>query len=349
MAVFPGQSNAYVPELTDKLVVDFSRNIKKFPLNQYVQIVPTDKQTGYYLEITREEAGRLTNSDLRNFLWPDGHDSPAHHNEMESFNFKPYRTKRYNFGFRAGYLATQQAQWNLRAHNAGIKAEQAMRGRTQMVITKAVTSGSYDASHVSAVAGGSIPGTSGKWDESTTARKDIKRSLDYAVEKIITDTLNGVDQEDLILVVSMGCARKISLAQEIVDMLKHSPHALAEVRGELPNRNVMFGLPSKLYGLTVVVENTVKTTTRKGASTVTKSPILADTTPFICSRVGGLASERADGSPSFSTHSLFMKEEMTVEEFDDPENRRVKNRVVEDYEAQVTAPVAGFLFTGAVN
>ncbi len=349
-AVYPGGSNTYVPELTDKLVVDFSRNINDFPVNKYSQIVPVERNQGYYLKITREEAGRLINSDIRNFLWADGMDRPRHNNEMESFDFVAYLTKRYDFGFNAGYLTTQQAQWNLRAHNAGIKAEQAMRARTQQVITAATTTGTYASSHVSAVNGGSIPNTSGQWDQSTTARKDIKRCLDYAADLIISDTLNGVKQEDLILVMSRGAARKLSLSQEIVDYLKGAAgDALKELYGTLPDSGPFFGLPKKLYGYEIVIEDTQKVTSRKGASSLSSSAILSDNTPFMCSRVGGLVSERTDFGASFSTHTLFMKEEMSVEEFDDPKHRRVENHVVEDYAAVVTAPVSGFLFQSAFS
>ena len=141
-----------------------------------------------------------------------------------------------------------------------------------------------------------------------------------------------------------------SLSQEIVDYLKGAAgDALRELYGTLPDSGPFFGLPRKLYGYTIVVEDTQKVTTRKGASAAANTPILSDNTPFMCSRVGGLVSERTDFGASFSTHVLFMKEEMTVEEFDDPKHRRVENHVVEDYASQVVAPVSGFLFTSAFS
>lgn len=345
-ATFPSGSNTYVPEVTNKLVVDYSRNKDKFPLNQYVQICPVTKQVGYYLEMTREEAGRILNTDLKNFAWPDGADPPTHNDDTEGFEFKPYKTKRYSYGFNIGSLAVEQAAFNVVAHNAGVKAEQAMRARTQMVVGAATTSGNYDATHVSAVA--SITGVTGKWDVSTTARKDIKRSLDYAANKIIEDSLNGVASEDLILVISLYTARLMSISQEIVDMIKGSPEAYAEIRGELPNRNIHFGLPNRLYGYKVVVEDSVKVTSKKGA-TKAVSGILANTTAFMCSRVGGLVSTQAAEAPSFTTHVLFMKEEMSVESKSESWERRERHRVVEDFQAAVVGKIAGFLFTSVVS
>lgn len=347
MPTFPSGSNTYVPELTGKLVVDFSRNITDFPLNNYVQIVPVTKQVGYYTKMTREEAGRILNANGANFAWPAGADRPKHNNETESFSFEPYGTKRYDYGFNLDRLAVEQASFDIKSHNAGQKAEQAMRFRTNKVVTAATTSGNYDSNNVSAVA--SIPGVSGEWEESTTARKDIKRSLDYAFEQILKSTLNGVKPDDVRVVISPYAARLISISQEIVDHLKGSPHALAELQGELPNRNALYGLPKKLYGYEIVVEDTYKVTTKKGAASATVTGVLANGTAFMCARPGSLVSERASEAPSFATHVLFMKEEMTVESRDDDWNRRHEHHIVEDFDVRVAAPAAGFLFTTVVN
>jgi hypothetical protein len=116
----------------------------------------------------------------------------------------------------------------------------------------------------------------------------------------------------------------------------------------LPNSNTAYGLPAKLYGYNIVVERTAKVTTKKGATTA-RSYVLGDTTAFMCSRPGGLVSERASESPSFSTLTFFMKEEMTVEQFEEKKHRKIEYHITEDYDVQVTAPAAGFLFTSCVN
>lgn len=350
MPTAPFQSNTYVPEVTDKLVVSFSRNPSKFPLNQYVQIVPVDLQVGLYLRMDREEAGRLKTTDGKEFDWPDSADRPTHHGETEDFQFLAYKTQRKDFGVPLGDLSVEQAKWDVVGSQAGPKAEQAMRLRTQRVVTQAVTTGNYDATHVSAISGGSIPGTAGNWAASTTARKDIKRSINHATEIIMKDSLNGVEPENLVLVIGPGLASAISVSQEIVDHIKGSTDAYLEVQGKLPNRNILFGLPNRLYGIELIIENTYKVTSKKGASSVARSAILPDATPFMASRVGGLVDERMSSAPSFSTLVLFMKEEMTVEQFREAQNkhRRLECHVTEDYAAILAAPVAGFLFTGAM-
>lgn len=344
MAVFPGPTNAYIPshDATNKLVIDFARNPNKFPVNKYTQVIPVKQMTGYYLEMTVEEAGRVLHSDLRNFLWPDGMPAPEGLNGLESFVYKPFRTQRYAFPVLFGNLTTEQASWDVLAQHASIKARQAMTARTQKAITALTTTSNYSASHVKTVS--SISGVSGPWDQSTTVRQDIKRSLEAACEQILDSTLAAIDLNDLILVISSGLAAKLAVTQEIVDYIKASPEALAMVKGEIPG--AMYGLPDKLYGVPLVVEATRKVTSKKGATRAV-SAILPDATPFIAARPGGITG--VEDAPNFSTCTCFALEEMTVETLTDTPNRRTAARVVENYAYNVVAPASGVLFQGAVS
>lgn len=346
VAQLPSGYNTFVPdhEASNRLTVNFSRNVKDFAVNQYCQIVPVKKSIGYYRKVTVEEAGRLINSDLADFAWADGQDAPEDFDGTESSEYLAFRTERYKFGATLGNKSIEQADYEIGDEHSAIKAQQAMTARTQKVITALTTTGNYASNHFSAVA--SISGNTGNWAASTTARQDIKRSLMHGCETILDDTLAGVDVNDLILVISTGCAKSLTLTQEIVDHIKGSPDALAQVRGELPGRNAFYGLPDKLYGIPLVIEKTRKVTTRKGASSTTRSSVLADATPFICARPGGLVGKF--GAPSFSTCTLFMYEEMTQENLKDTNNRLTRIRVVEDYAVAMVAPVSGFLFTSAV-
>ena len=346
-ATFPGGQNTFVPnhEASGKLVVDFSRNPKKFDLNKYVQVVPVKQTIGYYLLMTVEEAGRIINTNLSDFAWPDGNDAPTGTDGTESFVWQPFRTERFNYSAKLGDIAAGQADWDILNQHAAIKAQQAMTARSQKVLTALTTTGNYAASHTSAVA--SITGNTGTWAASTTARQDIKRSLNYAADLILRDTLAGVDVNDLQIVLSPTCASSVALSQEIVDHIKGSPEALAQIRGELPGQNAIFGLPNRLYGFNVVVEKTVKVTSKKGATRAT-SYVLGSTTPFMCARPGGLVG--VAGAPSFSTCTVFVYEqdELSVETLDDRINRRKLIRVIDNFHAVMTAPVSGFLFTSAV-
>ena len=344
-AVFPSAQNTFIPnhDATNNMVIDFARNIKKFAVNRYTQIIPVDKVAGYFLKVTIEEAGRILSTELDNFTWPDGNDSPTGEDGTESFEFDPYRCQRYAYAFRLGDLTISQADWNIVAQHASIKARQAMTGRTQLAITALTTAGNYDASHVLAVA--SISGNTGNWAQSTTARQDLKRSLNTAAELILDDTLAAVELDDLVVVINSALAAELAQTQEIVDYIKATPDSLAQIRGELPGENAMYGLPNKLYGFPIIVEKTRKVTTIKGASTTSRTQVLAKGTPFMAARPGGLIGV-AD-APNFSTAVIFEQEAMTVETVRDADNRRTKGRVVDTIVAQLVAPASGVLFTGA--
>jgi hypothetical protein len=344
-AVYPSANNTFIRshDATNKMVVDFARNLDSFAVNRYCQIVPVEKVAGYFLRMTIEEAGRIQNTDLREFVWWDSQPAPEGNDGRESFEFFPYETTRYAFPFLLGDLTIDQADWNVLAQHASIKARQAMTARTQLAITALTTSGNYDATHVLAI--GSITGNSGTWAQSTTARQDIKRSLNTAMEVILDDTLAAVEQDDMMLVINSALAAELTQTQEVVDYIKGSPDALAQVRGELPGRNTMYGLPDQLYGFNIVVEKTRKVTSKK-AATRAISPVLATATPVLVARPGGLVG--VANAPNFATCVLFVQEEMTVETMRQAEHRRTAGRVVENICAKIVAPVSGVLFTGAV-
>lgn len=349
-ATYPGASNTFIRshEASGKMVVDFARNIKDFPVNGYAQVIPVKKVGGYYLEMTVEEAGRILNAELSNFVWPDGEPAPEGNEGTESFEWKPFACVRRAYPFKLGNLSVENADWDIIAQHSSIKARQAMTARTQLAVTQLTTAGNYSTGHVRDVTSSSsttgVPGNAGSWKLSTTARQDIKRSLMQGMEQITDATLDAVTPDQLRLVISSSLAMQIAQCQEIVDYIKGSPLALAMVKGELSrsNRNVRYGLPEELYGFELFVEATRKVTSRKGATRAVSS-IFPAASAALCSRVGEL--EGVAGAPSFSTIVIFAYEEMTVETKNDSDNRRTIGRVVENITAKVVAPASGVLFT----
>ena len=57
------------------------------------------------------------------------------------------------------------------------------------------------------------------------------------------------------------------------------------------------------------------------------------------SRPGGLVG--VEGGANFATCTNFVYEDMTVETFDDPKNRRTSGSIVDNSVMEVTAPLAG--------
>lgn len=341
-AVMPSAYNVAVPNLdaTNRLIVDFGRNPSEFPVLRYSQIVPVKKSTGLYLKMTVEEAGRILNSDLADFVWPDGADAPIGLDNTESFEFVPYRCERYAPHAAVGDLTRDNADWDIVNQNASIKARQAMTARTQMAANRIFTESNYDANNVI-----DVNATFGaKWNAATTSNMVIRKSINAAVQRIVSATLGAVKAKDLVLVLGDTVARAISESQEFADYLKGSPDALGALRYQFrdePSAANDYGLPKKLYGVEVVVEDTRKVTTKKKSASPTIEPVLPATMAAIVSRVGAL---EAPYSPvSFSTCAFFMLQELQVETIYDQINKRTLVRVVDNWACDLVAPAAGVL------
>lgn len=346
-AVLPGGNNTYVQshDASGNLVTGFSRNPTDFALNQYIQLRDVTKMSGFYLVLSALEAGRILNSDLADFVWPDGADRPQNNDGTEEFAFADFRCTRYNFPYKLGREAVEQADFAVAEAHQRLKAQQAMTARTEKVHQILASASSWEAAHIKDVT--TITGNTGAWDVSTSARQDIKRSLDTAAEQIMLSTLSVVKKADLKLVLSPPSAHRIAECQEIVDHIKGSPDAYGQVKGAT-GRWSQYGLPDKLYGYEVVVEDAVKVTSRRGATTPVRSFVMDDGIAYLLARPGGLIAP-AGGGPSFSTATLFVYEDMSVEEFDKEYHRRIEGHVVDNYAPAVTASASGFKFTGILT
>jgi hypothetical protein len=338
-AQYPSGTNTFVPQFdaSGQLVVAFSRNPKDFPLNQYVTITPVKKGQGYFLKITPEQAARILNTDLSENVWHDGNDAPNMSWGNESFQFVKYETERYAYGFRMGWKTTEQADWKIVASHAAISAQRAMTGRAYVAITTLTTTSNYSASHFGTAT--SVGG--GKWNAGTVAAPYIKKTILAALKVINQDTLGVVGPRDIILVVNPTLASAMTSSQEIQSLLSNSPFAMEVLKGDEIKAG-RWGLPPFLYGVQVVVDDTVVITSAKLA-TESIGYALADTTALLVARPGGITSP--EGSVSFSTGHFFVYEEMSVETRDDPDNRRTTGRVIDDWNFSIVAPSSGFVVT----
>lgn len=164
----------------------------------------------------------------------------------------------------------------------------------------------------------------------------IELAMMTAAQKINLETIGVVQPRDLIFLCNPVAARKLSLSAEIHDYVKQ-PAGIQIVKGDELSMRQNWGLPPQLYGIDVVVDDAVRVSTKKGA-TLASGYILGDNEAYLLARPGGLVG--AYGSASFSAISIFSYEEMTVETKDDPDNRKVKGRVVENYDVNMTSPAA---------
>jgi hypothetical protein len=343
-AGFPAGNNTFIPsfDASGQLVIQYSRNPKDFAINKYTTITPVKKSIGYYLRITAEVAGRILNTDLKDRVWHDGNDAPSLTWGNESFEMQAFATTRYLSGFRLGYKSVDQADWKILASHAGMHAQAAMTARSQIAITALTTGGNYDSGHNNSATtwGG------GKFDVGTVATPYLKNGLLAMAEQIHKSTLGAVQPKDMIIVLNPTSARKLSASAELMDAFKQQPGVWKwTVDGE-EVRNGRWGLPESLYGFQVVVEDAVKVTSKKGATRAV-SYAFPDDTLIMVSRPGGLMG--FEGSASYSTGHFFMYEEMTVEQRDDPDNRRIQGRIVDDFDFKVVAPAAGAIASDIIT
>jgi len=334
--VFSGGSNTYVPnfEASGKLVVDFSRNSNSFALNRYVSIIPTEKETGLYLSHTHDESARSTVAGGEDALWVDGGARPENYLEKEH-EFLPYYCVRYAEPFTVGDLAAQQAVWDVVANKAAAAVAKQMTRRSRKVIAKIQDTAVMVDETATNLSGG-------KWDVAAVATPYIKKTLMKVGEEIHLATNGVVGFKDLILILNPNAAHQASESAEIHDYLKSSPFSMDVLQGNATLQN--WGLPSSLYGVQVVVEDTVLVTSKKKATRV-DSYAMTSTNAVVVARPGGIATTEG----TFSTVALFMKEELNVEVMADATNRRTIGSCIDHYDVQVVSPVSGYLITALID
>lgn len=337
------QGNSYIKDhaSSGKLKVSFSRNPDEFSLPNYIQIRPVTKQRGLYLKIDQRHAARIVGGRIDDFLWHDGMDRPKPNNNGLEFQWLDFETKRRNINEAIGDLAREQADWDVEGEQEALQAHQAMTLRTKLVHDALDSSANWDAAHYKTVT--TIPGVTSTWDASLSTDQFIRKSLNFATKRIKLSTLSKVKKKDLLLVMNPTTAYAIGQTQELIDVIKQSADAYGQVTQET-GRWSEYGLPDRLYGLKVVVEDAVIVTSARGAATQTESFCMADGIAYVLSRPGGLVSR--GGGPSFSTVTLFAKEEMTVLRTHDAYNKLMKIDVTDDVGVGLTAPVAGFALRG---
>jgi hypothetical protein len=335
-----GGLSTYVPSTNDlatgALQVEFTRTVNSFALTRYAQLVPTSKMSGYYLRQDVSDNVRIT--DANEFVWPLGNDRPT--GKQNSFEFLPYTTQRFTFPFYIPQETSNQAAWDVVAQHARSKMQLAMTRRTQAAATTLADSNSWTSSGNYAAFCNSSPlsiGAGSQWTTSTTSNNYIQKTIRAVLQRVSQTSGGAVSPNQLIMVISPAVAVAIAGTEEVQSYVKNYGAALSFLQGS--DTFARWGVPPTLFGLgDVVVDDSVVVTSKKGGTLAT-SWVLGNGAYFV-SRPGGLVG--VEGSTSFATLQIFAYEDMTVENWNDPYNRRMEGRVIDNSTPAVVAPVGGF-------
>jgi hypothetical protein len=340
--VVGGGQSAYIPSTNDlatgALQVEFTRSVNTFPLTRYAQIVPVTKMEGYYLRQDVADNARV--SDMNEFIWPLGNDAPT--GKQNAFEFLPYSCRRYGFPFYIPQETANQAAWDVVAQHARTKAQLAMTRRTIEAATALSTSGNWGGNYASDPTVAAIG--AGYWQASSVLNGHIQKTIQTVLQLIGYSSAGAVQARDVIMVISPKVAQTISQAPEIKEYVKFMAQSVSFLQGS--DTFSRWGIPQTLFGLgDVVVDDSVKVTSKKGATNA-QSWVLGDGAYFV-SRPNGLVG--VEGGSSFATLQIFAYEDMTVEQFNDPQNRRMVGRVIDNSVSKIVAPVAGYAIGNVIS
>lgn len=333
-----GGLNTFVPtfsEATGLIQTEFTRNVKSFALNRYTKLVPVSTVSGYYLKINSDEAVRVV--DENDFRWAYGEDRPTGVNN--DFDFAQFTTKRFERGFHIPYETAKVAAWDIVAQHARSRAAQLMTLRTQRALNVLTTAGNWTGgvnyfADFDALTG--LTTTNGVADGNATSQPYAARLFQTATEKLMVNTGGAIQMSDIIAVMSPKTAFRLSRTEEMKDLIKYT-QGVDLMKGE--GNFSRYGLAPGLFGIgDIVIEDAVKVSTQKGA-TRAADYILGEGRVLFVSRPQGLVG--VEGGSNFATITNFVYEDMTVETFDDPKNRRTVGSIVDNSVPELTAPLAG--------
>lgn len=339
----PSAYSTYVPsaDATGGLIVGFSRNPAKFAHNQYMQFIEVPTMVGYYTTYRSTQAARITQSDLSQFVFPDGMPAPTGFDNVDKFTRNLYTTTRYAFPFAIGDLAREQSDLDLLPMYQADAAQQAMTARSLLAYS-ALANGDY------ASVGNTDTATNlggGFWDAGSETAPYIKKTLNEVRVAILKKTLGVVTSDDLILVVNPDTAKNMAKSAEIHSYLARSVFAYPTLGQTDKKMFDNYGLLPVLYGFKIVVDDTVLITSKEGASSDTFTFTVADNEAYVVSRPGGLSAPK--GGRAFSSLTCFWhKDEMTVYTKHDPDDLLTKGRIVMNYQIQLTSPKSAYKIQG---
>jgi hypothetical protein len=352
--------NGYLPQATNQ-VIEYIRKPSEFALNRYAQYVEAPAPVFTWPYVDPDQPVRIV-SDAE-WAWEDGHNRPSGNANLLSYKWIPGRAFRRSYPWRLGDQAIEFTKKfsNLdpKVEQAGQVASQAMTNRTNRVVNLLENSANWSG-NVNTATG--LNGGAGKWsgasdDPTNAAYLAIKKSLLGAALIITLGTNARVRIKDMKLILSPQAAATMSETGEIYNYIKYGVSGgLAPQEGTDRDMSELWGLPPKLYGFEIDIEDSPIVTTYPSqpytpASIVTgtggRNWVKVNTTAFLVSRIGGI--DGAYGAPSFSTVQVyFVGAQMALFEFHDTKNQNTEGYVDEQFLEVLAAPASGYLIQSII-
>lgn len=343
---FMGPNVGYVPvfDETARLVVGYSRDWKKNIVNNLMTLIPVKRELGTYPKINPQTAINVTDKYLQSRMWTDGQVAPIDQTAHTQIEWRSYFCQRYMEGEVLGWKMRDQSAFDIRQVMIDQLARRMMVGKAYEFYTIMQDTNSY----LSAAVDTATNFGGGQWSAATSTNRYIQKTISTCVEQIVKATAGGVSAKDLVLVVGPVVAHKMAASGEIADYLGQNPIAKDFLEGDLwVDQLARYNLPPTLYGVKIVVDDNVRTTSALGA-TVSTSFMSGDTSAYLIARPGTLVGTAGGRSFSFISSFQYEAEEMLVETVDDPNNKRELLRVTDSRHILATAPEAACLITAAV-
>ena len=350
---FAGPSSVYIPSFNGKatanLIVSYARNPKKFAVTKLTQNTPVDYLNGYYLKLRPEVLARIM-TDPNETVWVDGQPFPKGNYNQQDFTSLQYFCQRRGRPAYVGWQTREQAAWDVQDTQLNVLGHQMMTQRSYGFYTLAMNAANYiggltpntTGSHVGTATywSGLQSFTGGFWSQGTSTNPIIRRTLLNVANQILMDTMSAVPYTDLTLVITPPAAIGASSSAEINDYLARNPLALAQVRGDSESQNGQWGLPDKLYGMTVCVDPTLQTTSARLVVPGTTQYIEGSNQALIMAPPGAMGENVGQVTSAFSSfHFFFYRgEEMITETIDEPNDRRSQLRVWETWDVRMVSP-----------
>jgi hypothetical protein len=210
-----------------------------------------------------------------------------------------------------------------------------MTARSRRVHTTLTTTANWGTNYATATTLGG-----GTWASATSALPYIRRTIMKAASNIQLSTASSVQLQDLFVVMNPNTAQIVATSQEFIDFLKQSPAAQAIWMGQ--EQYVKYNLPENLFGVNVVVDDTVYNSALPG-----EDPSFGFSFPdgYACIVTKQDAIKPAAGG-AFSTVELFTYQDFEVNVYNDTKNRRYDLQVIEnidDSSRSLIAPESGYL------